>query len=74
MAPYWAEYGSLEIDGDARAATHFTLTEAADRWVVTQQLVDPEGDGEWRFTAVVDLAAAEADGAPTLQMESLQPL
>ncbi len=74
MAPYWAEYGSMEIDAAARSSVHFTLTEHPDRWVVTQQLSDPAGDGEWRFTAVVDLAIAETDGAPTLQMESLGPL
>jgi len=41
--------------------------------VVTQQLADPEGDGEWRFVAVVDLQLAEAEGAPTLRMDALGP-
>jgi hypothetical protein len=71
MLPYWAEYGSIGIDADARSAAHFTLVEEPDRWVITQQLVDPAGDGEWRFVAVVDLALAEAEGAPTLQLHHL---
>ena len=73
MAPYWAEYASVEIDAAARSAAHFTLSEEPERWVVTQQLVDPDGDGEWRFVAVVDLELAMAEGAPTLQLAQLGP-
>jgi len=71
MADYWAEYGAIAIDADARSAAHVTLAEEPDRWVVTQRLVDPAGDGEWRFVAVVDLAVGEAEGAPTLRLEHL---
>ena len=74
MEPYWAEYDSIAIDTDARHRRHFTLTEYPDRWEVTQQLVDPAGDGEWRFSAVINLADAETDGAPMLRMQSLGPL
>ena len=41
--------------------------------MVTQQLADPAGDGEWRLVAVVDLADAAAEGAPTLRLEHLGP-
>ena len=71
MAPYWAEYDGIGTDADARSAQQFALTEEPDRWVVTQRLTDPAGDGEWRFVAVVDLELAKADGAPTLQLEQL---
>jgi superfamily II RNA helicase len=73
MAPYWAEYDSIGIDGAARAAANVTLTEAPGTWTVTQRLADPAGDGEWRFVATVDLTAAEADGAPTLVLTELAP-
>jgi hypothetical protein len=73
MAPYWAEYASIAIDAAARGAQHWTLHEEADRWVITQHLVDPEGDGEWRFVAHVDLELAMAEGAPTLQLQHLGP-
>ena len=39
--------------------------------MITQRLADPAGDGEWRFVAAVDLALAEAEGAPTLQLEHI---
>ena len=71
MRPFWDEYDAILIDGDARSAAMFELTEEPDRWVITQRLADPAGDGEWRFIAVVDLAVAEEEGAPTLRLESL---
>ena len=71
MADYWAEYDAIAIDADARSAAHVAIAEEPDRWVVTQRLVDPAGDGEWRFVAVVDLVAAKAEGAPTLRLEHL---
>ena len=49
----------------------FDLAEEPERWVVTQRLTDPAGDGEWHFVATVDLELAQADGAPSLQLESL---
>jgi hypothetical protein len=71
MAPYWAEYDSIGTDADARSTRQFTLVEERERWVVTQRLADPTGDGEWRFVAVVDLESARTEGAPTLQLDQL---
>jgi superfamily II RNA helicase len=71
IAPYWAEYDSIGIDADARSAQQFELEEEPGRWLVTQRLADPAGDGEWRFLAVVDLEQARVDGAPTLRLEQL---
>ena len=71
MTPYWVEYDHIVIDAEARAASHFDLAEEPERWVVTQRLTDPAGDGEWHFVAVVDLGLARADGAPTLRLETL---
>ena len=69
--PYWAEYDEIGIDGDARATTYLELRDEPGRWVITQRLADPSGDGEWRLIATVDLAAALAEGAPELRLESL---
>lgn len=73
MAPYWAEYDAIVTDGDARSAAQFSIAEEPERWVITQRLADPAGDGEWRFVAVVDLVGAQLDGAPSLQMDALGP-
>ena len=71
MADYWVEYDTIGVDADARSAAQFTLAEAPDRWTIVQRLVDPAGDGEWRFVATVDLEAAQLDGAPNLVLEQL---
>ena len=71
MAPYWAEHQALGIDAAARSAAHVTFTDEPGRWVLVQHLVDPSGTGEWRFTATVDLAAAEEAGVPTLVLQSI---
>lgn len=73
MAPYWAEYDAILIDADARSASSFELREEPDRWTVVQRLADPEGDGEWRLVATVDIPTALEEGAPTLVMDALGP-
>jgi superfamily II RNA helicase len=71
LTPYWAEHGSISIDGNARANALFTITEEPGRWIVRQQLVDPEDSGEWSITATVDLAEAFDNGTPHLVLESI---
>ena len=71
MAPYWTEYDQVMTDGNARSISQFGLVEEPGRWVITQRLADPAGDGEWHFVATVDLELAMAEGAPTLQLDAL---
>ncbi len=71
IRPYWDSYATVGIDSAARSLRHFSLDETTDRWTVTQQLVDPDGDGEWRFVATVDIALALAEGGPTLVLKQL---
>lgn len=73
MLPYWEVHNTIGIDTVARGADWFSLAEHPDRWVITQRLCDPDGDGDWRFVAEVDIAAALAEGAPHLQLVSLGP-
>ncbi|MEX2627509.1 MAG: DUF3516 domain-containing protein, partial [Ilumatobacteraceae bacterium] len=79
MAPYWGVHDTIGIDADARSAAFVDIVDepATDthggRWVITQRLADPDGDGDWRFVASVDLATALDEGAPTLVLESLGP-
>jgi hypothetical protein len=71
ITPYWQQYGSMAIDADARSSQWFQLVEEPDRWVITQQLSEPDGDQEWRIVAEVNLAEAMQEGAPSLQMVAL---
>ena len=71
LQPFWAEYPEMPTDADARSTANFALAEEPGRWVLTQRLADPAGDGEWHFVATVDLAAAELEGAPTLALQTL---
>ena len=73
MRPYWATYGTIATDSDARSAKYFSIAEEADRWVLHQRFVDPEGDAAWGFTAHIVLADALEAGAPTLVLESIGP-
>ena len=73
MTPFWSEYDGIVTDGDARSAAQFTIVEEPGRWMVTQRLADPAGDGEWRFVATIDLELAMVEGAPTLQLDELGP-
>jgi len=68
---YWGEHHEVGIDADARSNKWFELTEEAERWLVRQQLADPEGDGDWALLGEVDLAQAFEDGGPTLRLVAL---
>ncbi len=78
MASYWATYREIRTDGDARSAAFFSLEDdpnsTTKMWLVRQRFSDPEGDGEWGFSATVDLDAAMEAGAPTLVLRSIGPL
>jgi hypothetical protein len=59
MEPYWEQYDSIAIDGDARHASRFDFDAATGR--VTQTLRDPEGHDEWRLVGSVDLDASRSE-------------
>jgi len=71
MAPYWAQRDAIGTDAAARGPAWFELTEEPGRWRIVQRLADPDGDGDWRLVATVDLAAAAEEGAPALRLEAL---
>ncbi len=72
MGPYWMENSAIMTDADARSAAFFTLDDSEPGvWTVRQRLSDPEGNGEWGFTASVDLNEAEEYGVPSLRLVSI---
>ena len=61
-------------DGRVHALATDTLqgtAAAAHGGAALSLIADPAGDGDWRFTACVDLVAARADGVPTLHLVSI---
>ncbi len=71
MTSYWIDHDAMGIDAAARATTFFTLTETPTLWTIRQQLADPAGDGDWTFTATVDVAEALDAGTPTLRLVAI---
>jgi hypothetical protein len=59
MEPYWEQYDSIAIDGDARHTSRFDFDATTGR--VTQTLHDPEGHDEWRLVGRVDLDASRSE-------------
>ncbi len=71
LTPYFAEYASIAIDGDARSAALLVIDEHPDRWDVRQVLADPEGHHGWAIRATVDLAASNAEGEAVVVVEDV---
>ena len=68
MDPYWAEYGELRVDAEARGPQHFELEETnPTRWQVNQTLLDPDDHLEWRLRLTVDLQASREEGGVVLR-------
>ena len=73
MAPYFAQHATIATDADARSSAYFSIVEEPGSWVIHQRLSDPEGHGDWGFTATVDLDESREAGAPTLVLRSIGP-
>ena len=74
LEPYWEEFDEILTDVTARGADKFEVTEAADRWPVTQILADPDDFGEWRLVAYVDIEASKSADRPIIQLEAVTRL
>ncbi|MGL5864706.1 MAG: DUF3516 domain-containing protein [Dermatophilaceae bacterium] len=76
-AEYLAEYDGFSVGPAARGPALFVIDEdQADHpgeWHVIQVLDDPEGDHDWRITAILDLTATDDAGEPVLVVTALSP-
>ncbi|MDO4243368.1 MAG: DUF3516 domain-containing protein [Actinomyces sp.] len=75
LAPLDEEPGEADL---AAAGVSERLREALDRagrrvWLATQILEDPEGDHDWRLTALVDLAECDAAGRAVVHLLGVGP-
>ena len=57
------------------AAAHAAALEASGRqvWLATQVLEDPDGDHDWRLTALVDLAECDRENRALVHLLSVGP-
>ncbi|HEC11314.1 MAG TPA: DUF3516 domain-containing protein, partial [Acidimicrobiales bacterium] len=65
----------VAIDGGARAVRWFDQVDedterlaAVEVWNVSQILVDPDENADWRIHASVDLAASREEGRPVMEL------
>jgi superfamily II RNA helicase len=71
LAPYWEEYGSIDIGPDARSSAQAQIEQGESEWALTQILLDPSHDRSWHLKFRVDLAESRAAGRPVLSLLSI---
>jgi superfamily II RNA helicase len=68
VEPYFDEHDEIRTGPDARGPRFLIITEHEDRWEARQIFDDPAGDGDWGFTAEIDLAASDEIGAAAVRV------
>jgi hypothetical protein len=68
LTPYFAEHDEIRTGPDARGPRFLIITEHEDRWEARQIFDDPAGDGDWGFTAEIDLAESDEIGAAAVRV------
>ena len=74
LVGYFAEHDAIGTGPDARGPGLLLIEQGADSWEVRQILDDPAGDYDWGITAVVDLAASDAEGTAVLRITAVDQL
>jgi superfamily II RNA helicase len=68
LAPYFEEHDEIRTGPDARGPRFLIINEREDRWEARQIFDDPAGDGDWGFTAEIDLAESDEIGAAAVRV------
>ncbi|NNE18892.1 MAG: DUF3516 domain-containing protein, partial [Myxococcales bacterium] len=71
LAPYWAEYGAIQIGPNARSGAQVQVERRDADWLLTQILLDPDEHRSWHLRFRVDLDASREAGATVLTLQSL---
>jgi hypothetical protein len=77
LEPYFAEHGTIGIDGEARGPERFLVAddgtdEGTGSWSVEQVLADPAGHDEWYLAVTVDLASSASAGDVVAALSGLR--
>ncbi len=73
ISEYFEEYDEIGTGPDARGPAMLVITQGPGEWTVRQIFDDPAGDHDWGISAVVDLAASDADGAAVVHVSAVGP-
>ncbi|TDV34891.1 helicase-like protein [Actinophytocola oryzae] len=71
LEPYFDEHDEIRTGPDARGQRFLILSEQEDRWEARQIFDDPAGDGDWGFTAEIDLAESDEIGAAAVRVTAV---
>ena len=71
---YFEEYDEIGTGPDARGPAMLIISEAPGEWTVRQILDDPAGDHDWGISAIVDLAASDAEGTAVVHVTDVGQL
>lgn len=63
---YFDEYDDIILDADARSPRRITIRVEENTWVARQVISDPDGNGDWAITAVIDLGLSNDAGEPVI--------
>ncbi|MBP2436359.1 DEAD/DEAH box helicase [Microbacterium amylolyticum] len=71
---YFAEHNEMLTGGAARAPQMCRIEKGRETWLVEQTIDDPEGNHDWRLTAMIDLQASADEAEAVLADVSLARL
>ncbi len=74
LEDYFAAHDAIDTGPDARGPQMLIIDKGEQSWRVQQILGDPNGDHDWRITAIVDLAASDDEGQLVLDVTGLVQL
>ena len=69
MDDFYDAHDHVVIEDRARARQYLRLEQESKRWLVTQTIVDPEGDHDFVMQAIVDLERTDEEGELALTLE-----
>ncbi len=69
MDDFFDAHDHVVIDDDARRPQNLRIEHESERWLVTQTVVDPEGDRDFVIQGVVDLKETDETGELSLTIE-----
>ncbi|GGS36802.1 DEAD/DEAH box helicase [Actinokineospora fastidiosa] len=71
LEPYFDVHAQIGTGPDARGPALLILEQGEDVWHARQIFDDPNGDGDWGFTADVDLRASDESGTAVLAVRTV---